>query len=37
LGEGDNISGFILSETEKEQLFSAVNEIGNEVEGPSKE
>jgi hypothetical protein len=37
LGEGDSIGGFILSEAEKEQLFSAVSEIGNEVEGPSKE
>ena len=37
LGEGDNVGGFILSEAEKEQLFLAVNDIGDNIEGPSKD
>lgn len=33
-GSSDEAAGLILSEAEKEQLFSAVHEIGGTIEGP---
>ena len=33
----DEAAGFILSEAEKEQLFSAVKEVGDNINGPVKE
>ena len=32
----DDTAGFILSEAEKEQLFSAAQEIGDSINGPVK-
>lgn len=33
----EDAAGFILSEAEKEQLFSAVKEVGDNINGPVKE
>jgi len=33
----DDTAGFILSEAEKEQLFSAVQEVSDNISGPNKD